>query len=391
MSENEISKSKQKRMAIEKARKDQKKKKALVIMWCILIPLLIVGVIGGIVYYNKASQLNYSKYLNADGTIAVDSIDNYVSLDYKGMTFSKSELMPDDATIESDINAMLDNYKYISQDASLKSQDGDRVNICYTSTLGGVSYNSVTEETGGADITIGSNLISEDFDQALIGHKMGDEFPVEVSYAADYEDATLAGQTVKYEVTFNGVYVTPELDDAFVAENLPEYESAQAYRQSLVDNYYEQNLRSAISSYVKEHAVISQVPDKFVENLAKIYDVLNQQQFEYYNQLYMSYLGYALYNNVYEMCGYSTQEEYDAFVHQMAVEDTQYTLALQYIYEHENLSNTAEGVQISFYANGYDETSYAQAISDYGMNYMAYTVLPELVEDYLYDTVIITE
>ena len=57
-----------------------------------------------------------------------------------------------------------------------------------------------------------------------------------------------------FNITINYIEekITPEFDDDFIAENLPDYESAEAYRQSVYDNLYKQNMYNALFQYVVE-------------------------------------------------------------------------------------------------------------------------------------------
>ncbi len=63
MSNNEISKAKQKRLDIENARKEQQRKKALANLIAILIPVTIILVICLVYFLYQSKQLNYGKYL----------------------------------------------------------------------------------------------------------------------------------------------------------------------------------------------------------------------------------------------------------------------------------------------------------------------------------------
>ena len=66
---SDMSRSKQKRMEQEKARSAQHRKKAVATFWKIFIPLLIVAAIaGGVILYQR-SKLDYSRYLNDNGSI----------------------------------------------------------------------------------------------------------------------------------------------------------------------------------------------------------------------------------------------------------------------------------------------------------------------------------
>lgn len=56
-----------------------------------------------------------------------------------------------------------------STDASLTVQNGDTVNIDYVGTVGGVEFDGGSTNGAGTDLTIGSGLYIDDFEEQLIG------------------------------------------------------------------------------------------------------------------------------------------------------------------------------------------------------------------------------
>lgn len=384
---SEISKSKQKRLNQKNARKEQKKKKAISTMWAIFIPLLIVGLIVGIYFIYQSTKLNYEKYLNADGTIQ----SGKATINYSDMSFSKADLLPSDETIQNDIDSQLEEYKFISENADLEIAEGDSIKVSYDEMANGDVVNSVSAEEG-MDIIVGYGSINAALDEELIGHKAGDTVTLSIPYPDDYEDETLAGQSATYIVNIMGIYEVPEFDDAFVQTNLSEEASSAAeYKQNLIDKYYKDNLTKEIESYIKENLVADNIPDNYIANLEKIYYKQNEENFNYYNSMYYSYLGYYMYDSIYGMYGYETEEEYNEFVHEQAIEDTKYALALQSIYYNENMTNTADEVKATLFELGYDDASYSEATEKYGKKYLAHQAITTRVLDHLCDIVNITE
>ena len=110
MAEENLSKSKKKRLAIEKARQEQKQKKAMAIAWAVFIPALIVVIIMAAVLFYQSTLIDYSRYLTNAGTIKGVK-DGDVTVDIDALSFSKAELLPDDATVEADIESMLKSHE----------------------------------------------------------------------------------------------------------------------------------------------------------------------------------------------------------------------------------------------------------------------------------------
>lgn len=388
MSKNEISKSKQKRLDIENARKEQQRKKALANLIAVLIPVAIILVIGLVYLMYQSKQLNYGKYLTEEGLISdVDPAD-YVQFDYKSLSYNKADLLPDDATVEADIASACESLATLSDDTDLVTASENKISLSYTSFIGGVSYNAVAQE----DYTIGSGAVSDLFDETLIGHKAGDHYQTEIAYPADYPDTELAGVTFSYDVTIHGIYVTPEFTDDLVAANFSDKATTtEGYREYLVQQYYDENLRKAITDSLTNGGTVLNYPAGYLENVKQIYLTQNEQQYNQYNQMFYQSLGYNAYNSIYEMYGYATEAEYLAAVDTMASNDVAYYLAVMTVFKNEGMTNTREEVMNYYLEQGYDTASFQELETQYHFNYLAQMALADKVTKYLADTVTIIE
>lgn len=123
--------------------------------------------------------------------------------------------------------------------------DGDRVNIDYKGLKDGVAFDGGTAE--GYNLVLGSDSFIDGFEDGLVGAKAGEKRDLNLTFPEDYQAEDLAGQDVVFEVTVNEVAEkhTPELNDAFVAENFPELGTVDAYkadlRQQMLDSKQEQS------------------------------------------------------------------------------------------------------------------------------------------------------
>ncbi|MDE6744302.1 MAG: hypothetical protein K2J95_10535 [Lachnospiraceae bacterium] len=388
MSKNEISKSKQKRLDIENARKEQQRKKALSNLIAILIPVTIILVICLVYFMYQSRQLNYGKYLTEEGLISnVDPAD-YIQFDYKNLSYNRADLLPDDATVEADIASLCESLAELSDDAKLVTASENTISLSYTSFIGGVSYNAVTQE----DYTIGSGMVSDLFDETLIGHKPGDSFQIEIAYPADYPDTNLAGVTFTYDVTIHGIYITPEFTDELVAINFSSIATTtDGYREYIIQQYFDKNLQEAITDSLYNDGTVLKYPADYLENVRKIYLSQNTQQYNQNNQMFYEIFGYYAYNSIYEMYGYATEAEYLASVDSMASNDVAYYLAVMTVFKNEGMTNTREEVMNYYSEQGYDAASFQELETLYHFNYLAQMALAEKVTNYLMETVTIID
>lgn len=388
MSNNEISKSKQKRLDIDNARKEQQRKKALANLIAILIPVTIILVICLVYFMYQSKQLNYGKYLTEEGLVSDINPADYVQFDYKSLSYSRADLLPDDALVEADIASACESLATLSDDAGLVTASENKISLTYNSYIGGVSYNSIAQQ----DYTIGSGAVSDLFDEALIGHNPGDTFQTDISYPEDYFNTEFAGVTFTYDITIHGIYVVPEFTDELVAVNFNSIATtAEGYREYLVQQYFDENLRNAITDSLTNGGTVLSYPAGYLENVKKIYLTQNQQQFDQYNQMFYQSLGYYPYNSVYEMYGYTTEAEYLAGIDSTAATDVAYYLAVMTVFKNEGMTNTRDEVMNYYLEQGYDTASFQELETMYHFNYLAQMALADKVTNYLMDTVTIVD
>lgn len=85
-------------------------------------------------------------------------------------------------------------------------EDGDTVNIDYVGSIDGVEFDGGSTEGAGTDLTLGSGLYIDGFEDAIVGHTVGESFDIEVTFPEDYASTDLAGQDATFAITINGVY-----------------------------------------------------------------------------------------------------------------------------------------------------------------------------------------
>ncbi len=89
----------------------------------------------------------------------------------------------------------------------LMIQDGSRVNIDYVELADGKELERLGTSGAGVDVVIGSGTSIGDFEEQLIGRRVGETFTIDVVVPADYYLKDIAGDTVTFQITVNGIYV----------------------------------------------------------------------------------------------------------------------------------------------------------------------------------------
>ena len=181
----------QQRRAQERKKQEKVRKLKKFLAWFIpgILILLLVIVLVSDAVRNSGSE-DSQETENTESTSDTSSED------------SSSEDSSTEDSQESDTSGT----STLSTDTSLTVEDGDTVNIDYVGSIDGVEFDGGSTNGQGTDLTIGSGLYIDDFEEQLIGSHPGDTVEVNVTFPDDYSSEDLQGQDALFEVTINGIY-----------------------------------------------------------------------------------------------------------------------------------------------------------------------------------------
>ena len=181
----------QQRRAQERKKQEKVRKSKKFLAWfipSILILLLVIVLVADAVRNSGSEDSQETE--NTESTSDTSSED------------SSSEDSSTEDSQESDTSGT----STLSTDTSLTVEDGDTVNIDYVGSIDGVEFDGGSTNGQGTDLTIGSGLYIDDFEEQLIGSHPGDTVEVNVTFPDDYSSEDLQGQDALFEVTINGIY-----------------------------------------------------------------------------------------------------------------------------------------------------------------------------------------
>ena len=137
-------------------------------------------------------------------------------------------------------------------------QSGDIATIDFEGFVDGAAF----EGGKGEDypLTIGSNTFIPGFEDQIIGHEIGTEFDVNVTFPEDYQAEELQGKAAVFKVTVKKIEEKqlPELDDEFAAE-VSEFETMAEYKAHV--EKAETERKEAAAEQAKEEAAIQKAVD----------------------------------------------------------------------------------------------------------------------------------
>lgn len=303
---------------------------------------------------------DFSAGLTDDGLFEGITAADYVTLcDYKGMTVAAKDIEVTDEEFDAYIaENILASYAETVEVTDRAVESGDTVNIDYVGSMDGVEFEGGSYE--GYSLKIGSGTFIPGFEDQIIGHEIGEEFDVNVTFPDPYKNnPDLAGKPAVFKVTLNSISatVTPEVDDAFVAENFSDYASAEAFLTEIRTEYEKTEKTNYVWNYVLENSTVSEIPEQLIENYV-------EQQTRMYQYMASSYG--MTYEDLLAMYG-TTPEEFEATEREYAESDLTQMLISQAVCEAEKIE-IEEGDDTAYF--GYDEEAMAEIYAYYGNGYV---------------------
>lgn len=343
-----LSESKQRKLERAKKRADEKKARFI---WKIVGIVILVLIVGGIAFsigrsiYKSVNTVeasnDFSAELTDNGFIkGVTAKDDVVLADYKNIVVPSSEIEYSEEALDSEIQTILESYKVVNSETEEPVKDGDTVSINYLGTIDGVAFDGGSTDGTPTDLTIGSGSYIDNFEEQLIGLKVGDQKDVEVTFPDDYGNTELAGKAAIFDVTVEGIYDIPEFTDEFVESNFADFaKTTDEYRNYLKNKHEDENLEAYVENFLAENSTVNSYPKAYLKNQKSVKKYNDQQSYEYMNQMSVSYNGSAMYETFYDYVGKS-ESEYDASLEESCKETVKDDMVYQAILESEGITLT---------------------------------------------------
>lgn len=151
---------------------------------------------------------------DAEYSLEFDILPTLPAIDLEKFTVTKKTADLD----EKEVDTALENIRKSrsvaeKQDEKYRAANGDVAVIDFTGFIGDTAF-----EGGAAKkhhLILGSGAFIPGFEDQIIGHKIGDNFDVNVKFPSDYHAANLAGTDARFAVVIHEIrkHILPELND----------------------------------------------------------------------------------------------------------------------------------------------------------------------------------
>lgn len=149
--------------------------------------------------------------------------------DYKALPYAKETVKVTEKEIDAEIAQVRERQGREIEVTGRAAKTGDTANIDYEGFCDGVAFDGGKGE--GYDLNLGSGTFIPGFEDQIVGHSIGEEFDVNVTFPTEYHSEELAGKAAVFKTKLNGIKETqlPELDDEFV-KDVSEFDTMAEYR-----------------------------------------------------------------------------------------------------------------------------------------------------------------
>ncbi len=301
---------------------------------------------------------------------------------YKGLTFTKEKAEVKDEDIEEAIRReLLRASRLVETNKPVKKDD--YVTLDFDGYVDGKQFDGGKAEN--YQLQIGSHSFIDTFEDQLVGLNIGDKKDVEVTFPAEYHEASLAGKpaTFKCEIKNIRERIMPELNEEFVSSS-SEFETVEEYRNSIKERLTkEANDRADLEL---DNDILDKIIDDTVIEIPEVMteDEFNRQLKGMENQ--MRYQGLTL-EDYAKYTGKSV-EDLKEDIKKSATRNVKARLVLEKLIKSENLDITEEDIdnKIAEMAKnvGKDVEEYKKQVNNDMVNHIANELLMKKLLEFLH-------
>ena len=163
---------------------------------------------------------------------------------YKGLPLTKKTIRVTEDEISAEIEKIRERNARNITVSDRAAENGDITVIDFEGFKDGVAFEGGKGE--GFELKLGSGQFIPGFEEQVVGHNVGDEFDINVTFPAEYHAPELAGAPVVFKIKLHEIKAVelPELDDEF-AKDVSEFETFAEYRADVKAKLEERHAKDA--------------------------------------------------------------------------------------------------------------------------------------------------
>ncbi len=189
---------------------------------------------------------------------------------YKGLTAEKVAVAVEDAEVEAELTRLQERNARVIDVEDRAAKIGDITVIDFDGSVDGVHFDGGKAE--GHSLELGSGQFIPGFEEQIVGHKIGDEFDVNVKFPEEYHAEDLAGKDAVFACKLHNIKSKelPALDDEF-AKDVSEFDTIDELKNDIKANILkvkEEQADNAVEATLIEKMLDgfkAEIPDAMIE------------------------------------------------------------------------------------------------------------------------------
>ena len=297
-------------------------------------------------------MVSISKEDGVEFKVTVTTYPEITLGEYKGLKAEKVIAKVEDSEIDAQINAMADRNARMVAVEDRAAAMGDTVVIDFEGFKDGVAFDGGKAE--GHTLELGSGQFIPGFEDQIVGHNIGDEFDIVVTFPEEYGAEDLAGKEATFKIKLHEIKLRelPEIDDEF-AKDVSEFDTLDALKADLKTKALERKTKA--NEEEMENDLVQQIVDGIKGEIpeAMFENRINQSVEEFAYRLQSQGLDlqtYLKYTN-------ASIDDFKASFRPQAEAQVKFRLALEKIVEVENIVADEKDIN----------EQYEKMAKDYGM------------------------
>lgn len=287
-----------------------------------------------IVKMNKEEGLDFKVKVTVMPEVNVEN--------YKGIEVKKvGTVRVNNDDLEKEISKLQErNARLVTVEDDTAAEMGDLVNIDFEGSIDGELFEGGSAKD--APLELGKKQFIEGFEEQVAGHKIGDEFDVNVTFPENYHVKNLANKKAVFKTKLNKIQKKelPEVNDEFV-KDISEFDTLKDFKDDLkkkISENKKENLKNESENEMIEkfiELVKAEIPEALVK--AKIKELM--RDFDYRLQAQgLNIKDYVKYTGM-------SEDDIAGTFHPQALNRVKLDLGLRKVAELENIQVSDEKIE----------------------------------------------
>lgn len=218
---------------------------------------------------------------------------------YKGIEVEKLSTEVTDELVDEELQAVRERNGRMVTVEDRAAENGDTTVIDFEGFVDGEAFEGGKSEN--YNLRLGDGNFIPGFEEAIVGHKSGEEFTIDVTFPEDYNAENLAGKEAQFKIKLHEIKTKelPEVDDEFV-KDVSEKDTLEEYKEELKEKVQkrleedsEKDFDNKLTEALEKLAV-DEIPEAMYDN--EVRDMLNEFDMRLRSQgmdlqTYMKYTG----------------------------------------------------------------------------------------------------